>query len=453
MYNLIQARRPVAETYADKLIQEHTITSEAVQNIQQGIESCMKEGFQKARATSHPHPVPEFYPSWEHFAQHPPESKTQVAKTTLIDLARKLHDCPPEFQIHPKLKKVLDKRLATVEAGQGIDWATAEALAFATLLQEGYHVRLSGQDSGRGTFSQRHAILYDKDNGKRWIPLQSIGRAPDFCAIHDSSLSEAAVLGFEYGYSLADPYYLVLWEAQFGDFANGAQVIIDQFLASAEAKWNRSSNIVMLLPHGWEGQGPEHSSARLERYLSLCAEENLQVCNLTTPAQYFHALRRQIHAPTRKPLILMTPKSLLRHPKVVSSWSDFEEKSFAPILTDPIEKPRKILLCTGKIYYDLLEAQQKSTTQDCAIIRIEQLYPFPWKELSPIFTTADNCPVYWVQEEPKNMGAWTFIQSTLAEQGHCTWQYIGRKTSASPAVGISRLHDQEQKQIIQQALA
>ena len=353
---------------------------------------------------------------------------------------------------------------------KNIDWASAESLAFATLLDEGYPVRLVGQDSGRGTFSQRHSVLRNQEDNTRFIPLNNISKKQKNFEVVDSLLSELAVLGFEYGYSLVEPETLTMWEAQFGDFANGAQVIIDQFISSGERKWSRASGLVLLLPHGYEGQGPEHSSARLERFLQLCGQENLQVMNCTTPANYFHALRRQIHRDFRKPLVIMTPKSLLRHKICVSNLDDFSKKnSFHRILEDhafgkkngflELEKSKninKVILCSGKIYFDLLEAREKYKRRDVVLLRIEQLYPFPAKSLvKSIKPYAKNAEFIWCQEEPKNMGAWShvrdYIQWTLdfIKANNKNVSYIGRAPAASPATGYAKRHVAQQKEILE----
>jgi 2-oxoglutarate dehydrogenase E1 component len=332
-------------------------------------------------------------------------------------------------------------------------------LAFGTLVLEGTKIRLAGQDTGRGTFSHRHAVLRDVNTGERYVPLDHLNGGPGLFRIIDTMLSEAAVLGFEYGFSSADPRNLVIWEAQFGDFANGAQVIIDQFIASAESKWQRMSGLVMLLPHGYEGQGPEHSSARLERYLQLCAENNMQVCNLTTPAQYFHALRRQMHRNFRKPLIIMSPKSLLRHKLCVSSPRDLTEGTFQPVLgeIDPLDPAsvRRVLFCSGKVSYDLLAARRERDIGDIAIIRVEQLYPFPEKEIAAALSPyAAAREVLWVQEEPWNMGAWHDMYRRLRRvigDGRALG-YAGRPAAASPAVGSYKVHQAEAAELIDNAL-
>jgi 2-oxoglutarate dehydrogenase E1 component len=350
------------------------------------------------------------------------------------------------------------------ETGEVIDWATGEALAFGTLLLEGHRVRLSGEDCQRGTFSQRHAVLIDQATQNEYVPLNNIAADQAKIEIYNSLLSEVGVLGFEYGYTLADPRSLVLWEAQFGDFANGAQVIIDQFLASGESKWLRMSGLVMLLPHGHEGQGPEHSSARLERYLQLCAERNMTVGNFTTPANYFHGLRRQLKRNFRKPLVLMTPKSLLRHKLAVSSLEEFAAGThFRPVIgeIDPIAEGsavKRVVLCTGKVYYDLLAERRAQAITDVAIVRVEQLYPFPAISLPKVLSQYPNAEVVWCQEEPENNGAWTFvdrrIERVLAgiEVKAKRPVYIGRAEAASPATGLAKTHAAEQAALVTQAL-
>jgi 2-oxoglutarate dehydrogenase E1 component len=352
-----------------------------------------------------------------------------------------------------------------VETGQGIDWATGEALAFGTLLAEGTPVRLSGQDSGRGTFSQRHSVLIDQLTEQRYVPLNHVREDQAAFEVIDSPLSEAGVLGFEYGYSTAEPNALVVWEAQFGDFANGAQAIIDQFIASAESKWMRMSGLVMMLPHGYEGQGPEHSSARLERYLQLSAEDNWQVVNITLPANFFHALRRQVRRNFRKPLIAFTPKSLLRHPEAVSKLADMGPgTSFHRVLEEvdplgPDDRVKRVVVCSGKVYFDLLQERRKRQIKDVAIVRVEQLYPFPVKPLAKELMRYPNAEVAWCQEEPENMGGWIFvdrrIESTLAGLQVKARRpvYIGRKEAASPATGLLRRHLAEQAELVNRALS
>ncbi len=397
---------------------------------------------------------------------------TAVPAATLREIAGACAQVPAGFSAHPKVLRLLDARAAMVEANHGvarIDWGCAEALGVGSLLLEGMPVRLSGQDTGRGTFSHRHAVLHDTHTGARHVPLDHIRPGQARLEILDSMLSENAVLGFELGMSLADPRRLVVWEAQFGDFANGAQVPIDQFVAAAESKWQRMSGLVMLLPHGYEGQGPEHSSARLERFLQLCAEDNMQVCNLTTPAQYFHALRRQMHRAFRKPLVIMTPKSLLRHKLAVSALTDLTNRTFHPVLDDvgadgapeagvtvDRHRVRRVLLCSGKIYYALLAGRRERALDTVAIVRVEQLYPFPQTELRAVLETYPSVEqVFWVQEEPWNMGAWQFVyhrlHRTLLDGAHLA--YVGRPEAASPATGSYKVHTAEEADLVQRAFA
>jgi len=390
---------------------------------------------------------------------------TGVPGETLRQIGRGLVTAPESFRLNPKIARQLEAKRAAIEAGEGIDWATAEALAIGSLCAEGTHVRMSGQDSGRGTFSQRHAVLVDQETEERYVPINHVSSRQAPFEIIDSPLSEAAVVGFEYGYSLADPSSLVLWEAQFGDFANGAQVIIDQFLSSGEAKWLRMSGIVMLLPHGYEGQGPEHSSARIERYLQLCAEDNIQVCNLTSAANYFHALRRQIRRNFRKPLVIFTPKSLLRAKEVMSRIDEMETgTSFHRVIgeTDTIatdDEVRRIVLCTGKVYFDLAKARANSGDKRVALIRLEQLYPFPFNALAKVLQRYRNAEIVWCQEEPQNMGAWNFVDRRIEQVlggldvAAKRPRFAGRAEAASPATGLFKRHVEEQAQLVDEALA
>jgi 2-oxoglutarate dehydrogenase E1 component len=389
-----------------------------------------------------------------------PDVPTAVSAEMLHQVGTALTTVPSDFTAHPKLKKlILEARAAMVAGDKPVDWGMGEALAFGTLLAQGTRVRLSGQDSRRGTFSHRHAVLFDYETGREHTPLSHVRERQGTFDVRDSPLSEAGVLGFEYGYSLDSPDGLTIWEAQFGDFVNAAQVIIDQFLSSSEAKWNRVSGLVLLLPHGMEGQGPEHSSARLERFLNLCVNDNWQVCNLTTPAQYFHALRRQVLRPYRKPLVIMSPKSLLRHPMATSALSDFTDGRFQHIIPDAMVKDptkiRRVLLCTGKVYYDLLAAREERAYDDVAIVRIEQLYPLHKDELLETLSVyADGTQVVWVQEEPKNMGAWPYINRELPGLllGSFPWSCVSRPLSASPATGSATRHKREQARLVEDAL-
>jgi 2-oxoglutarate dehydrogenase E1 component len=359
-----------------------------------------------------------------------------------------------------------------IETGEAVDWAMGEALAFASLLKEGYKVRLSGQDVERGTFSQRHSVLFDQETEERYTPLNNLGGEQATFEVINSMLSELAVLGFEYGYSLAEPKALTLWEAQFGDFANGAQVVVDQFVSSGERKWLRMSGLVMLLPHGYEGQGPEHSSARLERYLQLCAEDNMQVANCTTPSNYFHILRRQMHRNFRKPLILMTPKSLLRHKRAVSRLDEMGEGStFHRLLYDdaemmrgqaikllPDERVRRVVICTGKVYFDLYEEREARGIDDIYLLRVEQLYPFPLKATGDLLSRFPEAEIVWCQEEPQNMGAWTFVEPRICavldglKRGQKSVRYAGRAAAASPATGLLSKHVSQRDRMLDEAL-
>ena len=387
---------------------------------------------------------------------------TGITRKLFDSLGRTLTTVPEGHNIHPTLSRVLDAKKTMFSSGENFDWATGEALAFGSLLSEGYGVRLSGQDSGRGTFSQRHGVWVDQTTEEKYVPLSTLphGRFE----ILDSPLSEFGVLGFEYGYAGAEPKTLVLWEAQFGDFVNGAQTMIDQFIASGEAKWLRANGLVMLLPHGYEGQGPEHSSARLERFLQLCAEDNIQVANCTTPANYFHLLRRQMARPFRKPLIVMTPKSLLRHKLAVSKAEDFQgESHFMRILSDtnaPADKDvKRLILCSGKVAYDLMEARDASGDKNTSIVRIEQLYPFPSEPLIVRLKRMTNLEeLVWAQEEPRNAGSWSFVDPYLEEclaeanVGPTRARYAGRRAAAATATGLAKRHQAEQAALVAEAL-
>jgi 2-oxoglutarate dehydrogenase E1 component len=401
---------------------------------------------------------PGFKQKWEGFT--PKYSftpiETAVPRDRLESIARVVTSSRPGFKIHPKLESILAARLSAMTEGDRIDWGLGEALAFGSLLQEGIPVRLSGQDCRRGTFSHRHASLVDYETGERYVPLNNLGGDQADFSAYDSLLSEAAVLGFEYGYSLDEPNVLVLWEAQFGDFVNGAQVIIDQFIASAESKWGRSSGLTLLLPHGYEGQGPEHSSARLERFLQLCADDNIQVAYPTTPAQYFHMLRRQVMRRFRKPLIVMTPKSLLRHKLAVSKVEDLASGHFREVLEDPSnsDRARRVLLCSGKVYYDLVARREEVGKQrDVAIIRLEQFYPWPEEMLKATLGRYRSAQEWvWVQEESQNMGGWQFVDPRLVQTFGRAFKYVGRDASASPATGSHHVHDREQSELVDAAI-
>jgi 2-oxoglutarate dehydrogenase E1 component len=464
MYKTISNHPSIRQLYAQKLIEEASTTQEEVTALQQGIDKEFQENFQQSELYK-PSKADWFDGKWQGFSVKTGKEKrdpTGVDRKTLTLIGEALSQIPQEFHLHPKLARFLATRHQMVADNKPIDWSMGEALAFGSLLLEGHPVRLSGQDTGRGTFSQRHAILRDQETEERYVSLNhlSLNQAP--FEVWDSPLAEASVLGFEFGYTLAEPNALVLWEAQFGDFSNGAQVIIDQFISPGESKWLRLSGLVMLLPHGYEGQGPEHSSARLERYLQLCGEDNMQVVNCTTPASFFHVLRRQIHRTYRKPLIAMTPKSLLRHKLAVSTLSDFEAGShFQEVIADPSNTSssiKRVILCSGKVYYDLIEKREEYKLQDIALIRLEQLYPFPHEALAKVLAPYKKADLVWCQEEPMNMGAWTFLdrrlEAILSEVSMKNKRplYVGRAEAASPATGLLSRHVFEQTLLVRQAL-
>jgi 2-oxoglutarate dehydrogenase E1 component len=459
MYEKIRSRPSVRALYTEALIASGELSSDEAETIAETFRDKMEAVYEEV----HDHATkvagsPVFGGLWTGFSRaysFAPVA-TGVAAEELRRITEVTSKIPEGFHANPKIARQLEARLKTIEAGEGIDWAFAEMLAFGSLLAEGTPVRLSGQDSRRGTFSHRHAVLVDMTNGNAHVPLNGVaGEKAEIC-VYDSLLSEAAVLGFDYGYSLDEPNMLILWEAQFGDFANGAQVIIDQFIASAESKWGRASGLVMLLPHGYEGQGPEHSSARLERFLSLCAEDNIQVAYPTTPAQYFHLLRRQVRRDFRKPLIVMTPKSLLRLKQAVSSLDDLASGRFQDVLDDAIspEKVKRVVLCSGKVYYDLVAHRDKANkAREVAIVRLEQLYPWPADALSAVLNRYTAAREWvWCQEESQNMGGWTFAAPRLKELTGRDFLYVGRDASASPATGSHTIHDREQAELVEAAI-
>ena len=459
MYTAIRKRRPVREAYLENLLKLGGVTRAEADEVAVRRRAHLEHALSEAKSPEYAYKTDFGRGVWQGSFGGPenPQSEpaTRLPRSTLEMLLRVQTDLPTGFTPHPKIAKFLETRREMAEGQRPLDWGGGEALAFASLLAEGHPVRLSGQDSGRGTFSHRHAVLHDAKTGDRHIPLTMLGRGA--FEVLDSPLSEAGVLGFEYGYSLDRPEGLTLWEAQFGDFVNGAQVIIDQFIVSSEDKWHRLTGLVLLLPHGFEGQGPEHSSARLERFLGQSAQDNLRVVNLTTPAQLFHCLRRQVHWRLRKPLVVMTPKSLLRHPEVVSSLDEFATGGFRPILPDETSEPkavRRVLLCSGKIYYDLKAAREAMGARHVAIIRLEQLYPLRRLELEAALAPyADGTPLVWVQEEPRNMGAWPFLRLNLGEPLFGRHPLIGvtRSESASPATGSAASHKMEQELLIEKA--
>jgi 2-oxoglutarate dehydrogenase E1 component len=455
MYDRIKLRPSLHRLYGDKLIAEEIFDKNKQVELENQINRTIDEAYQEVHASACPFPEDRFFENWEGFHgvySHEPVA-TGVNKERLTELARRLCKFPQDFTLHPKLKRLLTKRLQTVETGSGIDWANAEMLAFASLITEGTPIRLSGQDSGRGTFSQRHCVLTDIKTGAQYVPLNALENAS--FSVCNSPLSEFGVLGFEYGYSMTQPETLTLWEAQFGDFANCAQAVIDLFIASGESKWQRLSGLVMLLPHGWEGLGPEHSSARLERFLQLCAGNNMLVCNPTTPAQYFHLLRRQMKALFRKPLVVMTPKSLLRHPLAVSDQDAITSGAFNEILDDDEQRhtAATVLICSGKIYYQLLQRRQAVSASNIAIIRLEQFYPFPTACFTTLLNQYKQVQKWvWVQEEPENMGAWQFVRPRIEKIIGQPLDYIGRKPASSPATGFPKIYRQEQEGISLQAI-
>ncbi|MBC7800051.1 MAG: 2-oxoglutarate dehydrogenase E1 component, partial [Gemmatimonadaceae bacterium] len=468
MYRAIKEMRTTRTLYAERLAAEGSIPADDARAIWDGFQDTLEDAFKAAQAYK-PNKADWLEGHWSGMKRTDEQDERQEATTALssdqlASVGRALFTPPADFDLNPKIARQLDAKRAMIESGQGIDWATGEALAFGGLLIEGSRVRLSGEDCQRGTFSQRHAVLTDQTNQNEYVPLNNIQPDQAKIEIYNSLLSEQGVLGFEYGYTLADPKVLVLWEAQFGDFANGAQVIIDQFLASGETKWLRMSGLTLLLPHGYEGQGPEHSSARLERYLQLCAERNMTVCNLTTPANYFHALRRQLKRNFRKPLVIMTPKSLLRHKLAVSPLADMAEGShfrFVIPETDDLVPPdqvKRVVVCSGKVYYDLLAERREKGMRDVAIVRLEQIFPFPQRTLGAVLAPYAKADVVWCQEEPENMGAWSYvdrqIEKVLVANAVSASRpiYAGRVAAASPATGLAKVHAAEQMALVRDAL-
>jgi 2-oxoglutarate dehydrogenase E1 component len=475
MYKKIRAQATTLTIYGNQLIQEGVLGKEEFQNEKDNFKKFLDTEFETSKSYI-PNQIDWFTGSWSKFTTEIGSDRrgvTGVDLDLIHQAGEKICNLPANLNSHSTIKRLFEAKKKMFETGKGFDWATAESLAFGTLLLEGYPVRFVGQDSSRGTFSQRHAGVLDQDTGEKYYPLKNLSSNQGQFEIIDSFLSEFGVLGFEYGYSISSPETLVLWEAQFGDFANGAQIIIDQFITSGEKKWTRASGLVMLLPHGYEGQGPEHSSARIERYLQSCAQENLQVVNCTTPANYFHLLRRQIHRTFRKPLIVFSPKSLLRHKKCVSEIEDFlPENSFHRILPDHADFPeynliklakdediKRVVLCSGKVYFDISEKRETIRNPKVQLLRIEQLYPFPVKKLASFLKRFKNADEFiWCQEEPENMGAWSFVEKyinwTLDSVGAKSKkvQYVGRKPSASTATGYLKKHVQQQDEIISKVL-
>jgi 2-oxoglutarate dehydrogenase E1 component len=476
MYRAIRSHPTAVEIYSQRLIKQGVVTAADVAEMQAKFRAHLDQ--ELAAADSYlPNKADWLDGRWSDIGFAEDEARrgnTGVAIETLKEVGRRITAIPQDFNAHKTIQRLLQRRREMVETGTSIDWAMAEQLAFATLLNEGFPVRLSGQDSERGTFSQRHSVLIDQETERRYTPLKYVSPNQGRFEVINSMLSEEAVLAFEYGYTLAEPNALVMWEAQFGDFANGAQVVFDQFISSGERKWLRMSGLVCLLPHGYEGQGPEHSSARLERYLQLCAEDNWQVANCTTPANYFHILRRQLHRKFRKPLVLMTPKSLLRHKRVVSDlaemgrdttfhrllWDDAQSHPGETIRLQADQQIRRVVLMSGKVYYGLYEAREKAGVDDVYLMRLEQLYPFPARALITELSRFPHAEIVWAQEEPKNMGAWSFVEPNiewvlqrLEPPRDVRARYVGRPASAATATGLASKHNQEQTTLIAQALS
>ncbi len=462
MYKKIEKLLTTLQQYADKIVREGVLDARQVANMADSVRALLDAG-----ECVVPHKLPSEQAdistkvNWQAVSQGSilDNADTAVPIEKITALQTRIEQVPEGFALHPRVAKIMQDRHRMAHDALPVDWGFAEIMAYATLLDDGYAVRLSGQDSGRGTFFHRHAVLHNQKNGEEFVPLRKLGTPKANFRVFDSLLSELAVLAFEYGFATAEPNTLTLWEAQFGDFANGAQVVIDQFIVSGEHKWGRYCGLVMLLPHGFEGQGPEHSSARLERYLQLCAVHNIQVCVPSTPAQMFHLLRRQMLRKIRKPLIIMTPKSLLRHKLCVSSLQDLSEGCFQWAIPDSSirqpEKVSRVVLCSGKVYYELLDKRDRSGIEDIALIRLEQIYPLPGEELDEVLSvyTGTN-ELIWCQEEPKNQGAWDFVKLRFAAMLNSRWQigYVGREPSAVPAVGSAKLHGIQQKELVNQAL-
>ncbi|MEL6915161.1 MAG: 2-oxoglutarate dehydrogenase E1 component [Pseudomonadota bacterium] len=474
MYKKIKQQKTSLTLYTERLVRDGLIPEGEIEDMKAAFQATLNEEFEAGKDYK-PNKADWLDGRWSHIDRQKQgkyqRGKTAIAEETFEEVAGALTRLPEGFAVHKTVQRMLDTKARLLEAGEGIDWATGEALAFGSLMTEGFPVRLAGQDSARGTFSQRHSGLVNQETEERHYPLANIREGQAHYEVIDSMLSEYAVLGFEYGYSLAEPNALTLWEAQFGDFANGAQIMFDQFISSGESKWLRMSGLVCLLPHGYEGQGPEHSSARLERFLQMCGQDNMIVANCTTPANYFHILRRQLHRDFRKPLILMTPKSLLRHKLAVSRRSDFVEgSSFHRVLWDDAQyghsdtklvaddKIRRVVMCSGKVYYDLLEERDARGIDDVYLMRFEQFYPFPAQSAVKELERFKNAEMVWCQEEPKNQGAWTFIEPNLEwvlgriKAKHPRPVFAGRPVSASPATGLASTHKKQQADLVDEAL-
>ena len=466
MYKAIKKHPTTVKIYQKRLLKENTMNSDQIQKIQKDFKNFLDIELEGAKSYK-PNKADWLEGDRTGLSTASFDARkgiTSIEESELLEIGRAIHQIPADFNSHKKIKKLYEDRLTSIEEGKNIDWATAEALAFATLLKEDYGVRLSGQDTGRGTFSQRHAVLYDQINEKRFVPLRHFIKQQGYFEIIDSFLSEYGVLGFEYGYSQSDPNTLVVWEAQFGDFANGAQTIIDQFITTGERKWLRMSGLTLLLPHGHEGQGPEHTSSRLERFLQMCAEDNIQVANCTSPANYFHVLRRQLHRNFRKPLVILTPKSTLRHKNNVSNKDYFINGStFHRVLRNEITKEKekkinRIIICSGKLYFELQDHIEQLQKENVFILRLEQIYPFPYDVFSKELKRFIDCELIWCQEEPKNMGAYGFVKrriESVMKQINMKQEkllYVGRRAAASPATGVFDRHLANQKNILRLAI-
>jgi 2-oxoglutarate dehydrogenase E1 component len=461
LYRAIEKRKPVREGYLEHLMKLGGVSREEADKIADERRQLLEQALFESRSPAYKLPTDKASGVWANFVggsdREVEEPSTALDAVRAQGLLVKSVELPAGFTPHPKIRKTIESRRAMAEGRQPLDWAAGEALALASLAEQGFRVRLAGQDARRGTFSHRHAELHDFETGQRWTPLQHLAPKQGIVELVNSPLSEVGVLGFEYGYSLEWPDGLVIWEAQFGDFCNVAQVMIDQFISSAEDKWRRLSGLVLFLPHGFEGQGPEHSSARLERFLGLCARDNIQVVNPTTPAQLFHLLRRQVIRRIRKPLVVMTPKSLLRHPKVIGSLDEFTSGGWQRIIPDrslPPEQVRHILLCSGKVYYDLEARREQAKITDTAIIRVEQLYPLELDLIESVLGQYPaRTPVTWVQEDPENMGAWRFLRSQFGDAlaKNRDLACVCRPAAASPATGSANSHKQEQEQLLNAA--
>ncbi len=458
MYQKIKQHPTPRKIYGDKLIAEGVVAAGDVTEMVNMYRDAMDRGDCVVEEWRE---IGKAALTWEPYLNHNWNDSyaNKVELKRLGDLARRISTVPEEVHMHPRVEKIYTDRAEMAEGNKLLDWGAAENLAYATLVDEGVPVRLSGEDAGRGTFFHRHAVIHNQSNGSCYVPLMNVHNAQGRFNVWDSVLSEEAVLAFEYGYATTDPRGLTIWEAQFGDFANVAQVVIDQFISSGEQKWGRMCGLVMLLPHGYEGQGPEHSSARLERYLQLCAEQNMQVCVPSTPAQVYHMLRRQALRGMRRPLIVMSPKSLLRHPLAVSSLEELAEGRFEAVIGEADDlnpaDVKRVVLCSGKVYYDLLEQRRKNNQTDVAIIRIEQLYPFPHEDIHAILAPFSHVKDFvWCQEEPLNQGAWYCCQHNFrdAVPAGAALRYAGRPASASPAVGYTSVHQQQQQELVNDAL-